>query len=123
MESPASGKMRSVIRFSRQETCLLQIFTGRFVKFTELLPCVKAKHVNGSETSKLVASLSTGKFWIPPPPYSLDLKPSDFYLFCYLKNHLDINRYNNNEVVKIAVTSFYKSRRRVSLKRIFKIQL
>ncbi|GBN88872.1 hypothetical protein AVEN_204777-1 [Araneus ventricosus] len=56
IESPAPCEVRSGYFFCRQETCLLQTFTGRFVKFTELLPCVKAKCVSGSETSKLARS-------------------------------------------------------------------
>ena len=34
---------------------------GRFVKFTELLPCVKAKYVSESETSKLAATIFAEK--------------------------------------------------------------
>ena len=32
-------------------------------------------------------------------PYSLDLTPSDFYRYHNLKHHLDVNHYNDNEVV------------------------
>ncbi|GBM40443.1 hypothetical protein AVEN_242065-1 [Araneus ventricosus] len=45
IESPAPCEVRSLIRFCRQETCLLQTFAGRVVKFTEILPCLKAKCV------------------------------------------------------------------------------
>ena len=40
------------------------------------------------------------------PPYNLDLTPSDFYLYQYLKRHLDGNHYNDKEVMKTAVTSW-----------------
>ena len=50
-----------------QKTCLLQTFTGRFVKSTELLPCVKAKCISETEISKLVMTLLVGKFWATLP--------------------------------------------------------
>ncbi|GFW98093.1 mariner Mos1 transposase [Trichonephila clavipes] len=36
-------------------------------------------------------------------PYNLDLAPSDFYLFRYLKHSLGGNCFNDNEEVKAAV--------------------
>ena len=56
-------------------------------------------------------------------PYSLDLTPSDFHLFCYLKHDLGGNHYNNNEVPKTALTSWLSEQAASSFKKIFKIQL
>ena len=39
-------------------------------------------------------------------PYSSDLTPSDFYLFCYLKHYLGANYCNSNEVLKTAVKTW-----------------
>ena len=82
---------------------MLQTFTERFVKFTELQPCVKAKCVSEIEISKLSETLLAGKFWATLPN-RLHLTPSDFHLFYYLKHHLDSNHYNYKEVMKMAVT-------------------
>ena len=43
--------------------------------------------------------------------YSLNITPSDFHLFCFFRHHLDGKYYNDNEVMKTAVTYSYRSAR------------
>ena len=37
---------------------------------------------------------------MPHPPYSPDLAPSDYRLFCSLENHLNGKTFDSNEAVK-----------------------
>ena len=76
---------------------------GRFVKFTKLLPCEKAKCINETETSKLPVTLLAGKFWVTHHT-AQTLRWVTFIFFCYLKHHLGSNHYNHNELAKTTVT-------------------
>jgi hypothetical protein len=44
------------------------------------------------------------------PPYSLDLVPSDYHLFTYLKNWLGSHRFKNNEELMEGVKTRLSSR-------------
>ena len=44
------------------------------------------------------------------PPYSLDLAPSDYYLFTHLKKHLRGKRFNIKDDLKEAVTNWLNER-------------
>ena len=44
---------------------------------------------------------------MPHPPYSLDLAPSDFFLFLHLKSHQHGHRFTDPEGLKEKVKSFF----------------
>ena len=46
--------------------------------------------------------------WIPHPPYSPDLAPSDYHLFGPMKEGLRGNRYSNDNEVKTAVLNWLR---------------
>ena len=44
------------------------------------------------------------------PPYSPDLAPSDFYLFCSLQNFLKNKHFRSDDELKMAVDEFFRSK-------------
>jgi len=42
-----------------------------------------------------------GRELLPHSPYSQDLAPSDYHLFCWLNNHLRGKNFENKRVLKI----------------------
>ena len=47
---------------------------------------------------------------MPHPPYSSDLAPSDYHLFCLLQNHLNEKTFDSNEAVKNELIQFFASK-------------
>ena len=47
---------------------------------------------------------------MPYPPYSPDLAPSDYHLFCSLQNHLNGKTFDLNEAVKNELIQFFASK-------------
>ena len=47
---------------------------------------------------------------MPHPPFSPDLAPSDYHLFCSLQNHLDVKTLYSNETVKNELIQFFVSK-------------
>ena len=88
------------------EDISLQAFIGRYVKFIELLPCVMAKCVSQTMTSKQTGRNSFGWEILGESPYSLDLTLNDFHHFGDLKHHLRGNYYNDNEVLEAVMKSW-----------------
>lgn len=60
-----------------------------------LLVCLKGKkllfHEDNATCHKSIKAMAKQYEWFPHPPYSLDLDPSDYYLFTNLKNKININ--------------------------------
>ena len=54
--------------------------------------------------------LDTGWEVMPHTPYSLDLAPSDYYLFRSLQNHLNGKIFDSNEAVKNELIQFFASK-------------
>jgi len=48
---------------------------------------------------------------MPHPPYSPDIAPSDYYLFWFLQNYLDEQKFNSLEAVKNALEFFAQKSR------------
>ena len=69
---PPHGRCSQLLIICRKETCLLQTFSSRFVKFKKLLPCVKARCIREKEIFKLVMTLLAGFGPLPlqPRPYA-----------------------------------------------------
>ena len=61
-----------------------------------------------AHTSQVVMTAATecGFEILPHPPYSLDMAPSDFYLFQNQKSHLGGTQYESNEGVIEAVNDY-----------------
>jgi hypothetical protein len=55
-------------------------------------------------------------YWeiLPYPPYSPDLVPSDYHLFCSLPNNLREVSFNNDAEAKIGSTNSSRPKRRIS---------
>ena len=47
---------------------------------------------------------------IPHPPYSPDLAPSDYHLYCSLQNHLNGKKFYSNEAVKNELIQYFASK-------------
>lgn len=61
-----------------------------------------------SETRKKLAELN----WelMPHPPFSLDLAPSDYYLFRTIQNFLNSKEFENEEEIETEVKKFFNSK-------------
>jgi [histone H3]-lysine36 N-dimethyltransferase SETMAR len=55
-------------------------------------------HIPKIVTVKIV---EFGRELLPHPPYSQDLAPSDYHLFCWLNNYLRGKNFENKGVLKI----------------------
>jgi histone-lysine N-methyltransferase SETMAR len=60
----------------------------------------------------VAASIDCGFEILSHPPYSLDLAPSDFYLFPKLKTKLLGRRFGSNEGVMEAVNELFEGKNR-----------
>ncbi|XP_070851358.1 histone-lysine N-methyltransferase SETMAR-like [Drosophila suzukii] len=47
---------------------------------------------------------------LPHPPYSPDMAPSDYWLFSYLKKHLQGKRYRSNEEVIVDTETYFEGK-------------
>ena len=47
---------------------------------------------------------------MPHPPYSPDVSPCDYHLFCSLQNHLNGKTFNANEPIKNELIQFSASK-------------
>ena len=47
---------------------------------------------------------------MPHPPYSPDLAPSDYNLFCSLQSHLNGKTFDSNEAIKNELIQFFASK-------------
>lgn len=54
--------------------------------------------------------LELGWSVLPHPPYSPDLAPTDYHLFCSLQNFLNGKTFNSEEQVRQAVENFFQSK-------------
>ena len=103
IESPAPCDVRSVILFFSARN----LFTADI--YRKICEVYEATAICDFKVRKWVRDFEAGRDtfgWevLAHSPYSLDLPPDDFHLFYYLKHHFDGNHYNDNEVVKTAVT-------------------
>ncbi|CAK9829695.1 Histone-lysine N-methyltransferase SETMAR [Anthophora retusa] len=60
--------------------------------------------------------LELGWSVLPHPPYSPDLAPTDYHLFCSLQNFLNGKTFNSEEQVSQAVENFFQSKPTTSYK-------
>ena len=47
---------------------------------------------------------------LPHPPYSLDLAPSDYFLFRFLQNSLNGKNFNNDDDIKSYLIQFFANK-------------
>ncbi|KAG5333135.1 SETMR methyltransferase, partial [Acromyrmex heyeri] len=73
-----------------------------------------AKFRSGDTTLKDIATqekiLELGWLVLLHPPYSPDLAPTDYHLFCSLQNFLNGKTFNSEEQVSQAVENFFQSK-------------
>ena len=71
------------------------------------------QHVNAkSHIPKIVTVkiAELGRELLSHSPYSQDLAPSDYHLFCWLSNHLRGKNFENKRVLKIELLKFFSSK-------------